>query len=191
MHTPSGDEKEAWSDDDTDTETNKEVQSNQNADAPPKLTFKPAKDGYSSGDLGDVSQYYATEVPDEKDRDARNEATPRKPHKKRRTPASKDITKPSLDKPVMGASVTMETVATATESKVVKEGSPPSNEANELPSEDLVDRVLEAIWGYCHAYHISNSVSALIKPLLRGCPHWTKFILTMSFLAGTDVVCNG
>ena len=135
----------------------------QNGDIPPKLTSELAKDGYSSGDLGDVSQYYVTEAPDEKDSDSDSGATPRKPLKvKPDLASSKEKSTNPLDKPVMGASVTMETVA-PTESRgdvVVKEGASPGNEpVVDLPSENLVDKVLESIWKYCHAYHISNSVN--------------------------------
>ena len=65
-HDP-GDEKEAWSDDDnTDTEQEKggekSSESTRGGHTHPTSTSEPAKDGYSSGDLGDVSQFYATEV---------------------------------------------------------------------------------------------------------------------------------
>lgn len=135
-------------------------------DAPPKLTSELAKDGYSSGDLGDVSQYYVTEAPDEKDSDSDGGATPRKPLKvKFALASSKEKSTNPLDKPVMGASVTMETVAAAKsrDDVVVKEGASPGNEPDvDLPSEDLVDKVLESIWKYCHAYHISNSVNGSV-----------------------------
>ena len=44
--------------------------------------------------------------------------------------------------------------------EVVSEAPPTlEEEGSDFPSEDLVDRILEAMWGYCHAYHISNAVS--------------------------------
>lgn len=61
-----GDEKEAWSDDnDSATELEKvgeKSDSTQDGRSHPELTSEPTKDGYSSGDMGDVSQFYATEV---------------------------------------------------------------------------------------------------------------------------------
>ena len=125
------------------------------------------KDGYSSGDLGDVSQFYATEVPDEKDSDSDTEATPRKSFKERYAVASKDKDDSSNlfgqvvtpDRPVA-----MDSGGTGKQDvKEVISKAPPTQkeegEGSDLPSEDLVDRILEAMWGYCHAYHISNSVS--------------------------------
>ena len=67
------------------------------------------------------------------------------------------------DKPVEGAGMAMDAVAAAVDNgdEVISKGHPPQDEAVDLPSEDLVDRVLQAMWSYCHAYHISNSVSIM------------------------------
>ena len=133
------------------------------------------KDGYSSGDLGDVSQFYATEVPDEKDSDSDMEATPRKSFKERYAMASKEEKDDSANLPgqVVVPDVPSAQEGVATEDsggdgkrdiKEVVSEAPPTQDGEEeegadLPSEDLVDRILETMWGYCHAYHISNAVS--------------------------------
>lgn len=181
-----GDEKEAWSDDDDeDDNTDTEERANNSSASvasrggrvahPNTLKASRDKDGYSSGDLGDVSQFYATEVPDEKDSDSDTEAPPRKSFKERYAMASKDkddSTKLlgqviSPDVPPVQVGVAMEESASGgagkQEVKEVVSQAPPTlqeeEEGSDLPSVDLVDRILEAMWGYCHAYHISNAVS--------------------------------
>jgi hypothetical protein len=177
-----GDEKEAWSDDDDDrdieqgTEKSAAAVAMQRGRAGHPDSIKAAeqvKDGYSSGDLGDVSQFYATEVPDEKDSDSDTEATPRKSFKERYAMASKDkddstnrpgqVVVPDIP-PVPVGVVTEDSEGAGKQdvNKVVSEAPPTQDEGEEgsdLPSNDLVDRILEAMWGYCHAYHISNAVS--------------------------------
>lgn len=144
--------------------------------APPDSfkTADQAKDGYSSGDLGDVSQFYATEVPDEKDSDSDTEATPRKSFKERYAMSFKEKDdSANLPRKVVVPDIPAAQGGVATEDsrgdgkqdvkEVVSEAPPTQDEGEEegadLPSEDLVDRILEAMWGYCHAYHISNTVS--------------------------------
>lgn len=66
------------------------------------------------------------------------------------------------DKPVEGIGIVMDTVAAAIKDDdgvVVSKGHPPQNERADLPSEDLVDQILQVMWSYSHAYQISNSVS--------------------------------
>ena len=143
-------------------------------EAAPPDSFKAAdqvKNGYSSGDLGDVSQFYATEVPDEKDSDSDTEATPRKSFKERYAMASKEEKDDSANLPrqvvvpdVPSAQGGVATGDSGGDGKqdvkeVVSETPPTQDEGADLPSEDLVDRILETMWGYCHAYHISNAVS--------------------------------
>ena len=142
--------------------------------AQPDITARQAKDGYSSGDLGDVSQFYATEVPDEKESDSDSETMPRKTFKERYAMASsKDKNDLSNlpgqvvipDKPVSGIGVAMDNDGAGSQDvKMIVSEAPPiqEDEGSDLPSEDLVDRILEAMWGYSHAYHISNSVGYTI-----------------------------
>ena len=124
-----------------------------------------------------MSQFYATEVPDEKDSDSDTEAIPRKSFKERYAMASKEKKDGSANLPgqVVVPDVQSAQGGVATEDggargdgkqdvkEVVSEAPPTQNEGEEegadLPSEDLVDRILETMWGYCHAYHISNAVS--------------------------------
>ena len=173
-----GDEKEAWSDDDDDTDTEEGTKKSaaaalqgERATHPDSIKADQAKDGYSSGDLGDVSQFYATEVPDEKDSDSDTEAIPRKSFKERYAMASKDKDDSTNllgqvvipDKPVqVGVAMEDSDGAGKQDVKEVVSEAPLTQgeeEGSDLPSEDLVDRILEAMWGYCHAYHISNAVS--------------------------------
>ena len=119
-----------------------------------------------------MSQFYATEVPDEKDSDSDTEATPRKSFKERYAVATKDKDDLSNrlgqavtpDKPVqVGVAINSDGAGKQDVKEVVNEAPPTQEkeEGSDLPSEDLVDRILEAMWGYCHAYHISNSVSTM------------------------------
>ena len=126
--------------------------------------------------MGDVSQFYATEVPDEKDSDSDTEATPRKSFKERYAMASKEkddsanlpgqVVVPDVPS-AQGGVATGDSGARGDGKQDVKEvvsEAPPTQDEGEeegadLPSEDLVDRILETMWGYCHAYHISNAVS--------------------------------
>ena len=164
-----GDEKEAWSDDDddnTDTEdgAKKLAGSTQGAEtARTDVTTYQTRDGYSSGDLGDVSQFYPTEVPDEKDSDSDQETTPRKGFKERYAiaVADKDDSSNLFEQPVTRGKAAMEDGGGTESQDVEKVAGEVTEEVKglDLPLEDLVDRILDAMWGYCHAYHISNSVS--------------------------------
>lgn len=176
-----GNEKEEWSDDDDQACLEKKgVDKSASAcdgggeSDGSNLPTVVAKDGYSSGDLGDVSQFYATEVPEEKESDSDTETTPKKDFMERYTLVSKDADESSnqrgkmiqLDKPAVDGDLHVALDATAAavgkDNDVVNEGLPPQD----LPSEELVDRVLNAMWRYCHAYQISNSVSN-DKPLVK------------------------
>ena len=163
-----GDEKEAWSDDDADTETEDGAKqpagSTQGEEtARPDVTTYQTRDGYSSGDLGDVSQFYPTEVPDEKDSDSDQETTPRKGFKERYAiaVADKDDSSNLFEQLVTPGKAAMEDGGGTESQDVEKAAGEVTEEVKglDLPPEDLVDRILDAMWGYCHAYHISNSVS--------------------------------
>lgn len=173
MSTFLGDEKQTWSgDDDTDIDTEERAEkseSTREGSTYPDVISTEAKDGYSSGDLGDVSQYYATEVPDERESDFDPEP-PRKSFKERYAVASNDDDKSSSlldqvvipDKSGAGADLAMDISDAENQgTELINEEPPPPDETENLPSEELVDRILQAMWGYCHAYHISNSVSLL------------------------------
>ena len=163
-----GEEKREWSDDDTDKEQEKEkdiVTSRSPCGGGPETTLASAlaRDGYSSGDMGDVSQFYVTEVPEDKESDSDNEATPKKTFKERYTLESNVDDKSSnllgqavmQDRPVDPAMDADAAGKDDSDSKIVNEGLPPQD----LPTEELVDRVMASMWPHCHAYHISNSVS--------------------------------
>ena len=111
------------------------------------------------------------QVPDEEDGYSDLEAVPRKSFKERYTmsPNDHDDESPKPlgnisipDKPVEGVGIVMDTVEAAIKDDdgvVISKGLPPQNEGADLPSEELVDQILQAMWSYSHAYHISNSVS--------------------------------
>ena len=108
------------------------------------------------------------QVPDEEDSNSDSEAVPRKSFKERYTVSPNDESSSPLrnisipDKPVEGVGVVMDTVAAAIkdddDSMVVSKGPPPQDEKADIPSEELVDQILQAMWSYSHAYQISNSV---------------------------------
>ena len=125
-----------------------------------------------------MSQFYATEVPDEKDSDSDTEATPRKSFKERYAMSSKEKGIPSAQ----GGVATEDSGGDGKQDvkAVVSEAPPTQDEGEEegadLPSEDLVDRILEAMWGYCHAYHISNTVSYMYMYNVHACMTLYNFV---------------
>ena len=105
---------------------------------PPEST----ENGYSSGDLGDVSQACNTEHAQQSDQSDSGSATPTKPF-------SEMYKIPLLEKP-------MEQLSLSTDGTCGSGGVEPTPN---LPSNEIVDKVVRTMWGYCHAYHVNNSVS--------------------------------
>lgn len=67
-----GNEKEQWSDSDGEPPTNNQAPSS--SDIPDPSPPLQSHDGYGSGDLGDVSCSYATEVPNKESSESDQEA---------------------------------------------------------------------------------------------------------------------
>ena len=129
------------------------------------LQIELKQDGYGSGDLGDVSHAYATEVAGTEDTNEPDEVRKRSPvasgsgkKMSRRAKKKRHRSSPQM-KREGGESAglvcrTSEVVASDSGEICGKVVSPPSKE--------LVQDILKNMWRYCHAYHIRNSVSVCV-----------------------------
>ena len=109
---------------------------------PPEST----EDGYLSGDLGDVSQACTTEHAQQSDQSDSGSATPTKPF-------SEMYKIPPLERTVEQLSLSEDGVC----------GSEGVELTPNLPSNEIVEKVVQTMWGYCHAYHVNNSVSTFFN----------------------------
>ena len=142
IHKHIGDEARDW---ETEDHPQTDVQSHTTSDLPTTLL---KNDGYSSGDLGDVSHAYVTEHAQEgqSDQSDSDSDTPRKTFAER-------YAVPEIEKKQLSVSGT-----TSNREEGGQEVVEPSNQINALPSMELVDLIMKKMWSYCHAYHINNSV---------------------------------
>ena len=156
-----GDEVRDWSHDESEDDQS-DVE--EPSFAPLKTTVATG-DGYNSGDLGDESHAYFTEVHGSQS-DSDDGSVPRKGFLERfaREPVEQ-VTIP--DKPVPPS---YQDIDTSTAARKTSSHSPPcvsgeeelTNQIAESatpPSEDLVAKILDKMWHYNLAYTISNTVS--------------------------------
>ena len=163
LRVSAGDEVRDWSHESEDDQSDVE-----------ELSFTPLKttvatgDGYNSGDLGDESHAYFTEVHGSQS-DSNDGSIPRKGFLERFTgEAVEQVT--ILDKPVPPS---YQDIGTSTAAHKTGSHSPPclsgeEESTNQIaepaipPSEDLVARILDKMWHYNLSYTISNTVSGSV-----------------------------
>ncbi len=145
-----GSEKEEWSDSDAEDGKSEQKKSVESEEQP---TFKLREDGYDSGDLGDVSMAYATETPPPTSSD--KEPSSKVLHKtKKKVKKQEDV---SSDEEVVEKREVLRTTCEVTN----KQSGETSEVKISLPNQKLAEAILAGMWRYCHAYHISNTVSTL------------------------------
>lgn len=168
----SGDERTTWSDDD-DTDTEEPNNQSEPSEPHPLITSVSSPDGYGSGDLGDMSHASVTDVPDN-DSDSDSDVPRRNfmeryaltsdqglsdlldqvtiPDKPDSVPSLIPVTKDEPD--YQGQSEEGE--GGKGDKQVPEESS--SSSVLAPPSDELVAKIMERMWRYCHAYQINNSV---------------------------------
>lgn len=166
-----GSERETWSDSDdgdgeSKTQQDAEAASQDPCD-PTHLQFQLKRDGYESGDLGDISHAYVTEPPGSKDENSEQELDKDiSPFLSGSGHAQKNSGHDQEGQSSGGHGRKRVNDGGGILHKMCELVNPDSGKTNEvvvsLPSEQLVQDILQTMWRYCHAYHISNSVSVFV-----------------------------
>jgi len=145
-----GNEKEKWSDSDEEAE-GAEGDKGKSDNTQQEMKFELKEDSCDSGDLGDVSVAYVTDAPDKLREGASKSKRVHK--KKRKVKSGTDELSDEEDEEVEDRAVTRKMC------QLKDEKGETSEVMVTLPNQKLVQDILSGMWNYCHAYHISNSVS--------------------------------